>query len=128
MQTKGKGSKVLVAICKDRSRLLTFPRGDSPPLKAVYVTSPVREKVFMKPKYSVEQILEAIEASHFSLVVKSVDGEKVEIDLPGQEETVTIVCDTSSLFILHTPARYNTVLEQLVLSSLKTALHILFDK
>lgn len=46
MQTKGKGSKVLVAICKDRSRLLTFPRGDSPPLKAVYVTSPVREKVF----------------------------------------------------------------------------------
>ena len=28
MQTKGKGSKVLVAICKDRSRLLTFPRGD----------------------------------------------------------------------------------------------------
>ena len=47
MQTKGKGSKVLVAICKDRSRLLTFPRGDSPPLKAVYVTSPVREKCFM---------------------------------------------------------------------------------
>lgn len=44
MQTKGKGSKVLVAICKDRSRLLTFPRGDSPPLKAVDVTSPVREK------------------------------------------------------------------------------------
>lgn len=30
MQTKGKGSKVLVAICKDRSRLLTFPRGDTP--------------------------------------------------------------------------------------------------
>ena len=23
---------------------MTFPRGDSPPLKAVYVTSPVREK------------------------------------------------------------------------------------
>ena len=82
----------------------------------------------MKPKYSVEQILESIEASHFSLVVKSVDGEKVEIDLPGQEETATVVCDTSSLFILHTPARYNTVQEQLVLSSLKTALHILFDK
>lgn len=82
----------------------------------------------MKPKYSVEQILEAIEASHFSLAVKSVDGEKVEIDLPGQVETALVVCDTSSLFILHTPARYNTVLEQLVLSSLKTALHILFDK
>ena len=47
MQTKGKGSKVLVAIYKDRSRLLTFPRGDSPPLKVVYVTSPVREKGFM---------------------------------------------------------------------------------
>ena len=46
MQTKGKGSKVLVAICKDRSRLLTFPRGDSPPLKAVYVTRPVRAEGF----------------------------------------------------------------------------------
>ena len=28
MQTKGKGSKVLVATRKSRSRLLTFPRGD----------------------------------------------------------------------------------------------------
>ena len=82
----------------------------------------------MKPKYSVEQILESIEASHLPLVVRSVDGEKVEIDLLGQEETATVVCDTDTLFILHTPVRYNTVLEQVVLSSLKTALHILFDK
>jgi hypothetical protein len=50
MQTKGKGSKVLVAICKDRSRLLTFPRGDSPPLKAVYVTRPVRAEGFEMTK------------------------------------------------------------------------------
>ena len=82
----------------------------------------------MKPKYSVEQILEAVEASHLPLVVRSVDGEKVEIDLLGQEETAAVVCDTDTLFILHTPVRYNTVLEQVVLSSLKTALHILFDK
>ena len=82
----------------------------------------------MKPKYSVEQILEAVEASHLPLVVRSVDEEKVEIGLPGQEETATVVCDTDTLFILHTPVRYNTVLEQVVLSSLKTALHILFDK
>ena len=26
---------------------MTFPRGDSPPLKAVYVTSPVREKAIV---------------------------------------------------------------------------------
>ena len=82
----------------------------------------------MKSKYSVEQILEAVEASHLPLVVRSVDGEKVEIDLLGQEETATVVCDTDTLFILHTPVRYNRVLEQVVLSSLKTALHILFDK
>lgn len=30
MQAKGKGLKVLVADRKIRSRLLTFPRGDSP--------------------------------------------------------------------------------------------------
>jgi len=30
MQTKGKGSKVLVADRKVRSRLLTFPRGHTP--------------------------------------------------------------------------------------------------
>ena len=82
----------------------------------------------MKPKYSVEQILEAVEASHLPLVVRSVDGDKVELDLLCQVEAVTVVSDADTLFILHTPARYNTVLDKLVLSSLKTALHILFDK
>ena len=82
----------------------------------------------MKTKYSVEQILEAVEASHLPLVVRSVDKDKVELDLLCQVETVTVVSDADMLFILHTPVRYNTVLEQVVLSSLKTAIHILFDK
>ena len=68
----------------------------------------------MKPKYSVEQILEAVEASHLPLVVKGVDGDNIEIELLHQVETVVVVS--------------NAVLDQVVLSSLKTALHILFDK
>lgn len=51
MQAKGKGSKVLAADRQIRSRLLTFPRGDSPPLKAVYVTRPVRVEKVLKWQY-----------------------------------------------------------------------------
>ena len=82
----------------------------------------------MKPKYSVEQILEAVEASHLPLAVKGVDAEKVELDLLYQVETVAVVSDEDGLFILHTPPRCSTVVEQVAMSSLKTALHILFNK
>ena len=82
----------------------------------------------MKPKYSVEQILEAVEASHLPLAVKGVDAEKVELDLLYQVETVAVVSDEDGLFILYTPPRCSTVVEQVAMSSLKTALHILFDK
>ena len=82
----------------------------------------------MKPKYSVEQILEAVEASHLPLAVKGVDAEKVELDLLYQVETVAVVSDEDGLFILHTPPRCSTVVEQVAMSSLKTALNILFDK
>ena len=82
----------------------------------------------MKPKYSVEQILEAVEASHLHLVVKSVDGDNMEIELLHQVETVAVVSDENGLLILHTSPRCSTVVEQVTMSSLKTALHILFDK
>lgn len=79
----------------------------------------------MKPKYSVEQIVEAISASHLYLVVKSVDRDKVEVCSPF--ETLTVVSDETGLFILHKHVRYNITWEDAVLSSLRTALHILFD-
>lgn len=82
----------------------------------------------MKPKYSVEQILEAVEASHLPLVVKGVDADKVELNLLYQVETIAVVSDENELLILHTPPRCSTVVEQVVMSSLKTALHILFNK
>ena len=89
----------------------------------------------MKPKYSVEQILEAVEASHLPLVVKGVDADKgalellhqVELELLYPVETIAVVSDENELLILHTSPRCSTVLEQVVLSSLKTALHILFN-
>ena len=81
----------------------------------------------MKPKYSVEQIVEAIAASHLYLVVKSVDGDKVEVCSPFEGSTLTVVSDETGVFILHTPVRYNTAWEDVIISSLRTALHILFD-
>ena len=81
----------------------------------------------MKPKYSVEQIVEAISASHLYLVVKSVDGDKVEVSSPFEDCTFTVVSDETKVFILHTPVRYNTAWEDAIISSLRTALHILFD-
>ena len=90
----------------------------------------------MKPKYSVEQILEAIEASHLPLVVKGVDADKgalellhqVELELLYPVETIAVVSDENELLILHTSPRCSTVVEQVAMSSLRTALHILFNK
>lgn len=82
----------------------------------------------MKPKYSVEQILEAIEASHLPLIVRSVDGDKVELDLLYQAGTVAVVSDENGLLNLHSPVRCYTEWEKVVMSSLQTALRILFDK
>lgn len=81
-----------------------------------------------KPKYTVEQILDAIEASHLPLFVMCVDEGKVEVGSPYVDTSLTVVSDADTLFILHTPVRYNTLFEKVVLASLKTALHILFDK
>ena len=82
----------------------------------------------MKPKYSVEQILEAIEASHLPLFVMCVDEEKVEVEPPYEEDPLTVVSNMDGLFILNNPVRSYTEWEKVVLASLKTALHILFDK
>ena len=82
----------------------------------------------MKPKYSVEQILEAIEASHLPLFVMCVDEEKVEVGSPYVDTSLTVVSDADGLLTLNNPVRGYTELEKVVLASLKTALHILFDK
>ena len=82
----------------------------------------------MKPKYSVEQILEAIEASHLPLFVMCVDEEKVEVGSPYVDTSLTVVSDADGLLTLNNPVRGYTELEKVVMSSLKTALHILFDK
>lgn len=82
----------------------------------------------MKPKYSVEQILEAIEASHLPLFVMCVDEEKVEVGSPYVDTPLTVVSDADGLLTLNNPVRGCTEWEKVVLASLKTALHILFDK
>ena len=82
----------------------------------------------MKPKYSVEQILEAIEASHLPLFVMCVDEEKVEVGSPYVDTSLTVVSDADGLLTLNNPVRGYTECEKVVLASLKTALHILFDK
>ena len=82
----------------------------------------------MKSKYSVEQILEAIEASHLPLFVMCVDEEKVEVGSPYVDTSLTVVSDADGLLTLNNPVRGYTECEKVVLASLKTALHILFDK
>ncbi len=82
----------------------------------------------MKSKYSVEQILEAIEASHLPLFVMCVDEEKVEVGNPYVDTSLTVVSDADGLLALNNPVRGYTELEKVVLASLETALHILFDK
>lgn len=82
----------------------------------------------MKPKYSVEQILEAVEASHLPLFVMCVDEEKVEVGSQYVDTPLTVVSDADGLLTLNNPVRGYTESEKVVLASLKTALHILFDK
>ena len=82
----------------------------------------------MKPKYSVEQILEAVEASHLPLFVMCVDKDKVEVGSPYEDDHLTIVSDAYGLCILHNPVGCYTEWDKVVMSSLNTALHILFDK
>ena len=82
----------------------------------------------MKPKYSVEQILEAIEAGHLPLFVTCVDEEKVKVGSLYGGTPLTVVSDADGLLILNNPVRGYTEWEKVVLASLKTALHILFDK
>ena len=82
----------------------------------------------MKSKYSVEQILEAIEASHLPLFVMSVDEEKVEVGSQYLDTPLTVVSNADGLLALNNPVRGYTEWEKVVLASLKTALHILFDK
>lgn len=82
----------------------------------------------MKPKYSVEQILEAVEASHLPLFVMCVDEEKVEVGNPYVDTSLTVVSNADGLLALDNPVRDYTECEKIVLVSLETALHILFDK
>ena len=82
----------------------------------------------MKPKYSVEQILDAIEASHLPLFVMCVDEEKVEVDSPYADTSLTVASDADGLLTVNNTVIGYTELEKVVLASLKTALHILFDK
>ena len=51
----------------------------------------------MKPKYSVEQILEAVEASHLPLFVMCVDEEKVEVGNPYVDTSLTVVSNADGL-------------------------------
>lgn len=82
----------------------------------------------MKPKYTVEQILEAIEASHLSLFVMCVDEEKVEVGNPYVDTSLTVISNADGLLALNNPVKEYTEVEKVVLVSLETALHILFDK
>ena len=82
----------------------------------------------MKPKYSVEQILEAVEASHLPLFVMCVDEEKVEVGCQYLDTPLTVVSNADGLLAVSNPVGDYTECEKIVLVSLETALHILFDK
>ena len=82
----------------------------------------------MKSKYSVEQILEAVEASHLPLFVMSVDEEKVEVGSQYLDTSLTVGSNADGLLALNNPVGGYTECEKIVLVSLETALHILFDK
>ena len=81
----------------------------------------------MKPKYSVEQIVEAIAASHLSLFAVDTEMGKVEVGSLLKRTTVLVTSDEDSLFIPYPPALEQTEWERVVLSSLRTALRIMFD-
>ena len=74
------------------------------------------------PKYTVEQLLEAIHASHLNLVVKEVDGDTVTFS-EGGWKPLTIESDSSGVCV----SRGHSPYEASIISSIKTALHILFD-
>ena len=81
----------------------------------------------MKPKYSVEQILESIEASHLPLVVRSVDEDKVEVGKARCMCLCIVASDEDGLILDYLECTDPEWVDS-ILSSLKTALHILFDK
>ena len=77
------------------------------------------------PKYTVEQLLEAIQASHLNLVVKGVDGNTVKVIEEGSGRwQVSLGLDsTGGVYSVYGMSQY----EASIISSLNTALHILFD-
>ena len=81
----------------------------------------------MKPKYTVEQILEAVEASHLPLFVVCVNEEKVEVGNTCVDTTLTVISNADGLLALNHPDKEYTEVEKVVLVSLETALHILFN-
>ena len=76
----------------------------------------------MKPKYTTEQLLEAIQASHFNLVVKDFDDSRVTVKLSWANPVILDI-DDKGVFTAAGTSR----VEDIVLSSIRTALHILFD-
>ena len=80
----------------------------------------------MKPKYTTEQLLEAIQASPFNLVVTGVDGSRVTVRL-SWTCPVTLDVDEHGVYALHSTERYRVYSGETIMSSIRTALHILFD-
>ena len=77
-----------------------------------------------KPKYTVEQMLEAIQASHINLVVKEVDVNTVKVIEEGSGRwQVSLGLDSTGVYSVYGRSQY----EASIISSLNTALHILFD-
>ena len=81
----------------------------------------------MKPKYSVEQILEAIEASHLPLFVVCVDEEKVEVGEAHCMGSYIVESDEDGLILDYLECT-DPEWGEVMINSLATALHILFDK
>ena len=81
----------------------------------------------MKPKYSVEQILEAIEASHLPLFVICVDEEKVEVGKAYCKGSCIVASDEDGLILDYLECS-DSEWGKVVINSLATALRILFDK
>ena len=79
----------------------------------------------MKPRYTTEQLLEAIQASPFDLVVKSVEGSRVTVRL-SWTCPVTLDVDERDVYALPSTERYRVSSEETIMSSIRTALHILF--
>lgn len=80
----------------------------------------------MEPKYTTEQLLEAIQASHFNLVVTGVDGSRVTVRL-SWTCPVTLDVDEHGVYVPGTDRYRVYSIEETIMSSIRTALHILFD-